>query len=262
MNLGETLRKLIKDNINSTRPFFGYVIEQNADKTWVIQPIDDQPVVNNVQTFQTEIDGNDPIIGSLVLCIFIDDYNSYITEIIEYNTWFVNAEESSTLSSQNSLLLYGKKVFIGSSTNTVEENKTLIDNLTQNNNFLDESIAIVADKEIYMSAKENVTIGGNGGDNNIFLTSTAFINSSKLDYNIKSEKKIGIISDDSCVIDSLKTVLISGKGTIIDSNGILLNALLTDIVSTLNTLASSPGAVLPALPLVPGLLTKLATYNS
>jgi hypothetical protein len=262
MNLGESLRKLIKDNINSTRPFFGYVIEQNADNTWVVQPIDDQPVVNNVQTFQTDIDGNDPIIGSLVLCIFIDDYNSFITEIIEYNTWFVNAEESSTLASQNSLLLYGRKVFIGSSINTVEENKTLIDNLTQNNKFLDESVAIIANKEIYMSAEEKVTIGGNGGDNNIFLTATGFYNSSKLDYGIRSDKNITIAADDSIIIDSLKTVLISGKGTIIDSNGILLNALLTDIVSTLNTLAGSPGAVLPALPLVPGLLTKLSTYNS
>jgi len=228
MNLGESLRKLIKDNINSTRPFFGYVIEQNADKTWVVQPVDDQPVVNNVQTFQTELDGNDPIIGSLVLCIFIDDYNSFITEIIEYNTWFVNAETSSTMYSANNTVLAGKRLILLGEEKTVEEVKNTVDSIENN-----------GDTGILLESK-NIRLQSADGNDGLIT--------------IKCDGDLFVLSKNSIEING-------DKSTEIISNFISLNLMLRDIVATLNTLVGAAGNVVPPLPLVPNLVIAEAQYN-
>jgi hypothetical protein len=240
MNLGESLRKLIKDNINSTRPFFGYVIEQNADNTWVVQPIDDQPVINNVQTFQTDIDGNDPIIGSLVLCIFIDDYNSFITEIIEYNTWYINSETSSILGSNDITIVSGKRVVINSSEKTTEDLKQIIE---QNNAGFaagENCLALVSEGWVEMASNETFDDNQN----------VAYIRLNNKDtfgdlrgMIIENYTSLGtdILSKNLMVIEGQNGIDIRSNPVKIESNQIQLSDILqsiSDITSNLQTLIS------------------------
>jgi hypothetical protein len=253
MNLGESLRKLIKDNINITRPFFAYVIEQNADNTWVVQPIDDQPVVNNVQTFQTGIDGNDPIIGSLVLCIFIDDYNSFITEIVEYDTWYINSETSSVLGSNDINVTHGKRVYIDATKRTTEEIKTYIEqnpNLFGGNNSDGRFAAIESNGMVQISSAEY-----NNETNNV-----SFVRLNNTD----------VVSDGYGMIlnnfTNLKSLITSKMGIELEGGNVNLKEILLDMLTLMGKINAAIATVTPTATGIgvpyPGITTDTASITT
>lgn len=228
MNLGEKLRKIIIDNVDNARPFFAIVVAQNEDFTWQVQPVDEQPLIYNAQTFQEEADGNAPTIGSLVLCIYIDQYSCFITEIIDYDTWFVNTETSSTMYSVNNSVIAGKRVVLLGEEKTVDEVKDIVDNI-QNN----------GDTGVLVESK-NIRIESPGDTDGLIR--------------IKSDGDIEILCKNRVSIQG-------DKVTQIVSNFISLNLMLRDIVKTLNTLSTAAGNPVPALPLVANLIIAEAQYN-
>jgi hypothetical protein len=259
MNNGQLLSKLIQDKIERVRPFFAYAIEQNEDYTWQVQPVDNQPIIYNAQTFQELEDGNQPEIGSLVLCIYIDQFSCFITEIISYDRYFIN--------SSNSVGLFGKKETVVSSDivnifaldGTPEIVREIIDqdfadvkgiNLQT---FDDEHIISLA------TTKKNsdISIRTLETDSDILLTAKngAVLISAK-------EQSSDILVSDDISVRSNNTVALDGSSVLITSNNVTLNEILTDLSTTLNTLLGAAGTFVPPLPLVPNLIAKITAYNS
>ncbi|NBW80062.1 MAG: hypothetical protein EBR27_13835 [Betaproteobacteria bacterium] len=231
MTLGEKLRKLIIDNIDKSRPFFAYVIEQNQDLTWQVQPLDQQPLIYNAYTFQEEADGNKPQIGSVVLCIYIDQFTCYITDIIEYDTFFINTENSSTLYSQNNSVIAGKRVVLLGEEKTVDEVQEIITNIVDDGT----TGILLESKGIRLESKEN--------DGQIL---------------IKSNNKI--------FLNAVKGIGIDG-GLELDliSNNVELGSILADIgnaLTKINTAIQALTGVPPAVAELATLIPKINAWNA
>ena len=225
MNLGEKLRKLISDNVDKARPFFAYVIEQNEDFSWQVQPVDNQPVIYGALTFQEEADGMTPAIGSLVLCVYIDQFSCFITEIIDYDDWFTSSNISSTLHSQDILLLNGNRVVILGDEQDINQTKSEIDDF---DTWFD-------------NLSTGILCGNNlptGNDNSIIMSAkkSVFI----------AAKELSIIKvQNDLLISATEKNYIKGYPAILDSNNITLNQLLDQIKLVMDLLKAYATSMTP-----------------
>lgn len=257
MNIGEKLRKIINDNIDNARPFFAYVVEQNEDFSWQVQPVDQQPLIYNAMTFQEEEDGNKPEIGSLVLCIYIDQMSCFITEIISYDTFFMNTKTNSTLFSERDTVVVGKRLIMAGQETTPQQIKDYIDNLPET----ETELVAINSKNVKIDSEEFLLIKLKDG--RISMYDDGLINiDTKKDIFLTADKDIIIRSkNDLNMISQNKILLSSDKGMTILANDITLNSILQQLSITLAALQAAAGNIVPPLPNVPQLINDITTFN-
>jgi len=262
MNLGEKLRRIITENIDSAKPFFAIVVKQNDDFTWQVQPIDEQPLIYSAQTFQEVEDGNKPAVGSLVLCIYIDQFSCFITEIIDYDSWYVNANNSVILGSEDISIASGKRVIINSSEKNTQDLKQII----EEDNFGGEQ-----ERFLYVISKGAVQIASNEtfdqNDNVSFIRlnnqndfndniGMLLNNYTSLGTQIMSRNLMVIEGENDIDIRSDRDLnLVGTTGVKITSNNVELNVVLEQMMLALEAINTALGGGLPTIP------TARSTFN-
>jgi hypothetical protein len=156
-NTAQKLRELIERISNGTRPVIGFVSEvlENQNKYSVL-PIDGEPLITNVSTFSDTF-GNEPELGSLVMCYAIDDFNYYITEVLSYSKNYTTSSNNSTVRSDKKVGVQGKTIALIGDEKTPEELQNYMNGLSDTAN----QILLLSDK-ISLEGTNGIQFDGGG----------------------------------------------------------------------------------------------------